>query len=97
MILLNGALGFLLVLLVMFLFLDRRSAFWTAMGIPLSLAGAFMLFQPMGLTFNMLTLLSVVLVLGILVDDAIVVAENIYRLKQKDSAIEQPRSRACAR
>ena len=82
MVLINGLLGFILVLIVMFIFLDRRSAFWTAMGIPISLAGTFVLFQPLGLTLNIITLISVILVLGILVDDAIVVAENIHRLKQ---------------
>lgn len=81
--LINGGLGFLLVLLVMFLFLDAKTAFWTAAGIPIAMATALALFQAIGLSLNMLSLFAIVLVLGILVDDAIVIAENIYRLKQQ--------------
>jgi multidrug efflux pump subunit AcrB len=79
----NGLLGFALVILVLLLFLDMRTAFWTAAGIPISICGAFILFSPFGLTINFLTLSAMVLVMGILVDDAIVVAENIYFFKEK--------------
>jgi len=78
----NGIVGFILVLLVMFLFLDRRSAFWSAIGIPFSMLGAIVLFIPFGINLNIITLTSMILVLGIVVDDAIVITEKVYTLKQ---------------
>ncbi|MCP4137404.1 MAG: efflux RND transporter permease subunit, partial [bacterium] len=83
MVLKNGLMGFVLVLLVMFLFLDIRSAFWCAFGIPFSIFGALILFRPFGINLNMITLTSMILVLGIIVDDAIVITEKIYSLKQE--------------
>lgn len=83
MVRLNGLIGFALVLIVMFIFLDWKSAFWTAFGIPISMCGAFILFEPFGITINVVTLAAMVLVLGMLVDDAIVIAENTYRMKEK--------------
>lgn len=78
----NGLFGFLLVLVVMFIFLDRRSAFWSAFGIPFSMLGAMALFIPFGINLNLVTLASMILVIGIVVDDAIVISEKIYSLKQ---------------
>jgi multidrug efflux pump subunit AcrB len=83
MVFLNGIVGFALVLIVMFLFLDWKSAFWTAFGIPISMCGAFILFEPFGITMNVITLSAIILILGMLVDDAIVIAENTYRLKEE--------------
>jgi len=82
MVTVNGLMGFVLVILVMFLFLDWKTAFWTAFGLPLAICGAIILFDPFGITIDVITLSAMILVLGILVDDAIVVAENIYRLKE---------------
>jgi len=79
----NGLIGFALVLIVMFIFLDWRSAFWTAAGIPIAMCGAFILFEPLGITVNVITLSGMILVLGMLVDDAIVIAENTYRMKEE--------------
>jgi multidrug efflux pump subunit AcrB len=79
----NGVVGFLLVLLVMFVFLDVRSAFWSAFGIPFSILGGMILLPAFGLHINIITLMTMVLVLGIVVDDAIVVVERIYSLKQR--------------
>ncbi len=78
----NGLFGFVLVLIVMFIFLDGRSAFWSAFGIPFSILGAMILFIPFGINLNLITLTSMILVLGIVVDDAIVISEKIYTLKQ---------------
>jgi len=75
----NGAMGIILVLLFLSLFLNPRIAFWVALGIPFSLLGMFIIIPATNVTINMLSLFGLILVLGILVDDAIVVAENIYR------------------
>ncbi len=79
----NGLIGFALVLAVMLFFLDRTSAFWTAMGLPIAICGALIFFPLFDLTLNMVTLSAMILVLGMLVDDAIVISENIYRYKEK--------------
>lgn len=75
----NGIIGIVLVLIFLSLFLNPRIAFWVAIGIPFSMLGMFILIPGTGVTINMLSLFGLILVLGILVDDAIVVAENIYR------------------
>ena len=74
----NGGLGLLLVLLALGLFLSLRLAFWVAWGIPASFLGMFILASIYGLTINMISLFGMILVIGILVDDGIVIAENIY-------------------
>ena len=79
---LNGIIGFLLVLIVMFLFLDAKSAFWAAYGIPFSIFGALIFFKPLGIQLHSAALMTIIIIVGIVVDDAIVVAENIYNLKQ---------------
>ena len=75
----NGTIGFALVLVILFVFLDFRSGFWVAVGIPFSfcfaLAGAILI----GYSINNITLAAVIIVMGIVVDDALVVAENIKR------------------
>lgn len=78
----NTLMGFALVLIVMFIFLDWKTAFWTAFGLPIAICGALILFEPFGITVNLITLSAMVLVLGILVDDAIVIAEKIYQFKE---------------
>jgi len=75
----NGIIGIVLVLLFLSLFLNPRIAFWVALGIPFSMLGMFILIPGTPVTINMLSLFGLILVLGILVDDAIIVAENIYR------------------
>ncbi len=72
--------AFLLVMLVLFFFLrDIRSALLPALAIPVSLIGSLFLLYAAGFTINVLTLLGLVLAIGLVVDDAIVVLENIYR------------------
>ncbi len=79
----NGAMGLVLVMLLLGFFLEIRLAFWVMMGIPVSFLGA-MLFMPTAdLTINMVTMFAFIVALGIVVDDAIVVGENIYHHKQE--------------
>ena len=74
----NGRVGLVLVFISMWLFLNIRLSFWVAMGIPVSLLTALGFLNFSGGTLNMLSMFAFIMVLGILVDDAIVVAENIY-------------------
>jgi len=74
----NGSQGIILVFIVLALFLNLRLAFWVALGIPLSFMGAFMVLDYIGVTINMISLFAFIMTLGILVDDAIIVGENIY-------------------
>jgi multidrug efflux pump subunit AcrB len=74
----NGILGMVLVFFLLWLFMDLRLSFWGGMGIPISLAGSLFLLWTMGETINMVSLFGFIMVLGIVVDDAIVVGESIY-------------------
>lgn len=75
----NGILGFILVLVILFLFLDPIPALMTAMGIPIALFMAFIVMAMTGITINLVSMLGLILVLGMLVDDGIIVSENVYR------------------
>ena len=74
----NGLQGLILVFLVLATFLDLRLAFWVAVGIPVSILGAGFVLLATGQTLNMLTMFAFLMALGIVVDDAIVIGENIY-------------------
>lgn len=74
----NALTGLLLVFVVLALFLRLRLAFWITLGIPISFLGAIALMPTFGVSINMVSLFSFILVLGIVVDDAIVVGENIH-------------------
>jgi multidrug efflux pump subunit AcrB len=74
----NGLLGFFLVLILLALFLNLRLAFWVAIGIPVSFAGMFVLASYFGITIHVISLFGMIVVVGILVDDGIVIAENIF-------------------
>lgn len=74
----NGIVGLLLVLFMLGLFLSTRLSLWVAFGIPFSFLGMFIIANSLGLTINMISLFGMILVVGILVDDGIVIAENIY-------------------
>lgn len=78
----NGAMGLVLVLLVLGTFLEMRLAFWVMMGIPISFLGCMLLMPATGLSINMITMFAFIVALGIVVDDAIVVGENIYHYQQ---------------
>ena len=75
----NGIIGFVLVLVFLSLALNPRMAFWVALSIPLSFLGMFGLVSLFDITLNRLSLFGMILVVGILVDDGIVIAENIYQ------------------
>jgi multidrug efflux pump subunit AcrB len=75
----NGRAGLILVFLVLALFLKLRLAGWVALGIPISFLGAIALLPIFDISINLLSLFAFIIVLGIVVDDAIVVGENIYR------------------
>ncbi|MCF7956354.1 MAG: efflux RND transporter permease subunit [Phycisphaerae bacterium] len=79
----NARIGLVLVFLCLALFLDLRLAFWTTMGIPISFMGAFWVMPHMDASVNMISLFAFILSLGIVVDDAIVVGENIFAYRQK--------------
>ncbi|HRA89449.1 MAG TPA: efflux RND transporter permease subunit, partial [Planctomycetaceae bacterium] len=78
----NGMQGLILVFVILALFLDLRLAFWVALGIPISLLGACIVLWQFDQTLNMLTLFSFLIALGIVVDDAIVIGENVYAHRQ---------------
>lgn len=75
----NGKSGLMLVLLSLVLFLNWRVAMWTAIGLPISFLGTFIVMALMGVSINLLSMFGLIIVLGIIVDDAIVIGENIYR------------------
>ncbi len=79
----NGFLGFLLVLLSLSLFLRPSLAFFVAIGIPVSFLGTFMVAPLVGISINLISLFAFILVLGIVVDDAIIVGESVFTEFQK--------------
>jgi len=74
----NGLQGLVLVFIVLALFLEFRLAFWVALGIPISILGACIVLMQFDQTLNMLSMFAFLIALGIVVDDAIVIGENIY-------------------
>jgi len=74
----NGSLGLLLVILALGLFLELRVAFWTAIGIPVSILGSLALLPVLDASVNMISLFGFIVTLGIVVDDAVVVGEDIF-------------------
>ena len=87
----NGLMGLILVFMVLALFLRPSLAALVALGIPVSFAGAIMVMPELGISINMISLFAFILVLGIVVDDAIVVGENVYRRMRHG---EDPRTAA---
>ncbi len=82
----NGRAGVVLVLLTLAVFLHPRLAGWVFLGIPVSFLGTFWVMPLLGLTLNTISLFAFILVLGIVVDDAIVVGENVYRHHERGKA-----------
>ena len=74
----NGVVGILLVLFFLALFLNLRLAIWVAFGLPVAFFGMFMFAAQFDVTINVLSLFGMIIVIGILVDDGIVIGENIY-------------------
>lgn len=73
----NGMQGLLLVFFTLWLFFGRRLAFWVAMGLPVSFLGALFVMEQLGQTLNMMTMMALLVALGLLMDDAIVLSENV--------------------
>ena len=89
----NGLIGFLLISIILLIFLNKRSGFWVALGIPFTLCFTLVGGYLLNFTINGITLASIIIVLGIVVDDAIIVAENIFRkfnegMNLDDAAVE---------
>ncbi|MGF1457336.1 MAG: efflux RND transporter permease subunit [Alphaproteobacteria bacterium] len=92
----NGVMGLILVFGVMYLFFSLRYSFWVAMGLPVSFAGAFFIMGLLGISFNMLSMIGLLVAVGLLMDDAIVIAENIAAARTRglspaDAAVEGTR------
>ena len=81
----NGLLGLALVLLALAIFLEIRLAFWVAVGIAVSFVGTFGVMAILGVSINLMSLFAFILAVGIVVDDAIVVGENIYAERERGS------------
>ena len=79
----NAIVGMILVLIFLSLFLNTRLAFWVAFGLPVSFLGMFIFAGFFDVTINVLSLFGMIIVIGILVDDGIVIAENIYQHYEK--------------
>ena len=79
--------GMLLVLLFLSIFLNSRLAFWVAFGLPVSFLGMFIFAPLFGVTINVLSTFGMIIVIGILVDDGIVIAENIYQQYEKGKVL----------
>ncbi|MEL6656447.1 MAG: efflux RND transporter permease subunit [Bacteroidota bacterium] len=75
----NGIIGFFIVLAFLAMFLNWRLAFWVALAIPISFAGMFICANLVGVSINVISLFGMIIVIGILVDDGIVIGENIYQ------------------
>jgi len=89
----NGLFGLALVLLILGLLLEFKLAFWVALGIPTSFLGSLLFLEYFGVSINMISMFAYIIALGIVVDDAIIVGENIYEYKQRgmnyvDAAIQ---------
>ncbi|RLB58766.1 MAG: AcrB/AcrD/AcrF family protein [Deltaproteobacteria bacterium] len=79
----NAMLGLVLVLVVLGLFLEPKLAFWVTMGIPISFLGSLLVLPAADISINMISLFAFIVTLGMVVDDAIVVGENAFRLRRK--------------
>ncbi|MFC1484422.1 efflux RND transporter permease subunit [Candidatus Neomarinimicrobiota bacterium] len=79
----NGLIGLSLVSIVLFVFLNFRTAFWVAMGIPLAAFGTVILAPFFDVHIDILSLTAMILIIGLIVDDAIVLAENIVRRREE--------------
>ncbi len=93
----NAIIGFVLVVLVLLLVFNLKTAFWTAFGIPFSLLGTYALFPLMDLSLDFLALGGFIIVLGMMVDDAIVVAEQVNCFREEGIEPTEASSRAVVR
>jgi len=85
----NGLVGLILVLVVLALFLDKRIAFWVAVSIPVCLLGTLALLPALGQILDAYTLSALILIIGIIVDDAVVVSDKIISLVEEGQPIKK--------
>ncbi len=85
----NAYLGLALVFIFLALFLEIRLAFWVSLGIPISFLGSFLLLSTTDFTINMMSMFAFIVTLGIVVDDAVVVGENIYFHRRQGLSIPE--------
>lgn len=79
----NGLIGLVLVIILLGIFLNSRLAFWVALGIPISLLGMFFVLWTLDISINQMSLFGMIMVIGILVDDGIIIGESIYAQYEK--------------
>jgi multidrug efflux pump subunit AcrB len=79
----NGLMAVVIVLVILAVFLEIRLAFWVMMGMTISFVGSLLFLPPVGVSINMISMFAFLVVLGIVVDDAIVVGENVYEYRQE--------------
>ncbi len=79
----NGIIGLVLVLILLGIFLNTRLSFWVALGIPISLLGMFFVLWVLDISINQFSLFGMIMVIGILVDDGIIIGESIYSQYEK--------------
>ena len=79
----NGALAVIIILVILSLFLEYRLSFWIMMGMAISFIGSFLALPVSGISINMVSMFGFLVALGIVVDDAIVVGENVYELRER--------------
>lgn len=91
----NGFVGLILIAVLLSYFLNKRTAFWVGMGIPISLLGTVSVMYALGFQINMISLFAMILSLGIIVDDAIVVGERHTTLTRYSNAILAAKDAAC--
>ncbi|MBD3425994.1 MAG: AcrB/AcrD/AcrF family protein [Candidatus Omnitrophica bacterium] len=89
----NAWWGIIIVIAIMLVFLQKRVAFFTVLGIPISFFATFIVMDMLGITINLISMFGLIVVLGMLVDDGIIVAENVYRymeegVKPQEAAIK---------
>ena len=85
----NGTIGLLAVVLLLALFLNLRLAFWVGIGIPVSVLGCVFLLGVFGQSLNLISMMALILVIGIIVDDGIIVGENILRRRESGDDPEE--------
>lgn len=93
----NSSTGIVLVFLLLTLFLNLRLAFWVALGIPVAFTGALLLMSVFDISISLISLFGFILVLGIVVDDAIIIGESIYSWKKRLNNAAEATLRGAAR
>ena len=83
----NAFVGLVMVFLMLFIFFDWKTTFWTTLGIPVAFCGAMLTLTFMGMNLNLMTMFGFIIVVGMIVDDAIIVSENI-KSPVKETLIE---------